>query len=311
MFSIWNNWLLLAFIAPLFWAAVNIIDLYFVKEAYRDEYEGAIITGFFQIIPLAVILLLGFPMPDNKIILLAVFGGLLFFFAMFFYFKALFNVDDLALLQVLWNLVAICVPCLAFFLLGEKLTAIQYTGVFVTFGGAALLTFDKRLRRANFSKITLIMLCAIFFLSLSMVIQGKVYSKTIFWTGLSFFSLGNVLGSFCLLIMERKKGIGHILHLNKKYFGWFLMTELITLSGVICSQRTIDLSPSVSFVAVIESSQPVFILLLSAFSLMFFTLFSLRKRALIKQIYEQQLVSIGSKLIAVTIMGLGIYLINQ
>jgi drug/metabolite transporter (DMT)-like permease len=311
IFGIWNNWLLLAFAAPFFWAAVNVIDLYFVMEAYEDEYEGAIITGFFQIIPAVAILSRGIPTADNKIILLALFGGVFFFLAMFFYFKALFVVDDISLLQVLWNLVAIFVPCMAFLLLDEKLTLIQYAGIFVTFLGAGLMSANKKLRRSNYSKIILIMLGAIFFLSLSMVIQDKVYSSTDFWSGLLIFCFGNVLGSICLLLLKKRNNIGHILHLNKKYFGWFLMTEMITIAGVLCAQRTIDRSPSVSFVAVIESFQPAFILMISALSFVFFTLFSLKKREIMKNIYEEQLVGIGSKFIAIVLMGFGIYLINM
>jgi hypothetical protein len=46
-----DNWLLVAFLAPFFWALVNIVDVYFVDGIYKDDIDGIIIFGLFQIIP--------------------------------------------------------------------------------------------------------------------------------------------------------------------------------------------------------------------------------------------------------------------
>src|SRR4030043_386404 len=98
--SIWNNWLLIAFIAPFLWALVNLIDVYFAKEGYRDAYDGAIVSGFFQVIPWLLVPFIGLSIPGINIIMLAILAGLFFCASMFFYFKAIFTTGDVSLLQI-------------------------------------------------------------------------------------------------------------------------------------------------------------------------------------------------------------------
>lgn len=45
------SWLLLAFVAPLLWAAVALIDTYFVHGVYAEPLDGAGISGLFQSSP--------------------------------------------------------------------------------------------------------------------------------------------------------------------------------------------------------------------------------------------------------------------
>lgn len=308
---IWNNWFLLAFVAPLFWALVNIIDLILVNKVYEDEYDGAIVTGFFQIIPWLLVPFLGFSIPAGEIALLAMLGGMLYCASMFFYFRALFATNDASLILVIWNLTALVVPILAFLILQERLSLIHYAGIIITFMGVLFLTLNKKVGRGNIKKVAAIMSWAVLFFSLSMVIQDSVYSNTTFWSGFLFFSLGNILGSIIIFGLRKKETLGHIFSLNKRYFGWFLATELVTLTGVVSSQRTIDLSPSVSYVAAIESIQPAFIMILSAVIFAAFAILSLRNKEMMKKIYDEQLVGSGAKIIAIIIMVVGIYLINS
>ena len=52
--------------------------------------------------------------------------------------------------------------------------------------------------------------------------------------------------------------------LIKKYFFVFLIAESIDLAGSIYAQRAIQLSPSVSLVAAVESTLPLLVILLSS-----------------------------------------------
>jgi hypothetical protein len=79
----------------------------------------------------------------------------------------------------------------------------------------------------------------------------------------------------------------------------------------LTSQRAIDVSPSVSFIAAIESTQPAFIMILSALIFAIFAILSFRKKELMRKLYEEQLVGFRTKAIAIIIMIIGIYLINK
>jgi drug/metabolite transporter (DMT)-like permease len=309
----WNNWLIVAFLAPFLWALVNIFDVYFVSEIYEDEYEGTIIMGLFQIVPWFLLPFIKFEMPPLNIATLSILGGMCALTSMFFYFKALFHSRDITTLQVFWNLVALVVPILAFFLIAERLHGIQYTGIIVAFVGIVFLTLDKRIREKNIKRLAMIMSAAILFFSFSMVIQEKVYSRADFFGGLLFFSLGYFLAGILFFGLRKKNTAKRLLHLNRKYFFWFIGAELVTQIGVIASQRAIFLSPSVSFVAVIESLQPAFILIISLVIFGLFKLFFVeyKRKATIEKIFAEQIVAKRTKIMAIVVMALGIYLINK
>ena len=307
----WNNWLVIAFVAPLLWGLVNLLDVYLVQDVYEDEYEGTIIMALFQCIPFLAVPWLGFPMPQYNFMLLAIVAGLFSLASMFYYFKALFRYGDATLILVLWNLVALVVPVLAFFFVGEKLVPVQYLGILVVVIGAVFLTLDKNIYGKKMRDLVLIMIGAILFLSFSMVMQEKVYSNTSFWGGFLFFSIGYLIGGAVLLGSRGMTFKKRLFEINKKYFILFALVEVVVLAGIVTSQRAIDIAPAVSLVATIESFQPAFILMLSVVIFFLLSFFSHGKKDLIKKIYEEQISGKRSKIIAILIMAAGIYLINQ
>lgn len=306
-----NNWLLVAFIAPFFWALVNIIDVYFVEEIYDNAYDGTVITGLSQIIVLLIVPFVGFVVPDGKTMILALLAGFFLVTAYFFYFKALFITSDATLLQILWNLLAIVVPILAFIFLRERLSAIQYFGIIVTFFGVLHLTIDKKIVEKRLKEVSLIMSGAILFFSLMMILTREVYVHTSFLGGITFFSLGAMIaGLFFYVLRSIKYGKGNLVKIGKKYYKWFVLSEMLTLAGIMTSQRAIDLSPAVSFVAVIESIQPAFIVISSIVIYIILKNYSGANMDVIRRIKNDQLVSIGSKIFAIAVMAIGIYMIN-
>ncbi len=311
MNHILNNWLFVAFLAPFFWSLVNIIDLYFVEEIYDNEYDGTVMTGLAQIIPWFTLPFIGLVVPDLRSVIMATLGGFFLVTAYFFYFKALFSTGDAALIQIIWNTVGIFVPILAFLFLQEKLSVVQYLGIGVTFIGAMYISFNNKFQGGNTRKIIPIMAGAIIFLSLSMIFTRDVYSRTSFHSGIMFFSLGSILaGIFFYFLRIRKHGTGNLINIGKKYYIWFLLVESLTMLGIIASQRAINISPAVSFVAAIESIQPAFIIIVSAVFFSFLSLCSYKKKDIIKRIYNDQLVGIYAKIFAIIIMAVGIYMIN-
>lgn len=310
MQAVWNNWLLVAVMAPALWALVNIVDAYFVKEVYKDEHDGIIISGLFNAIPWLVVPFVKVVFPSWEMSLVAIFGGYLYMLSMYFYFKAMFATGDAALIQVIWNLASLVVPILAFGIIGEKLSSLQYLGIIVTFIGAMALSLEKN-SKENLFKILFPMFGAVMLVSISMVAEKVVYTRTEFLGGFLMFSLGSFLTGGTFLIVRTIQGkTGHLFKLNKNNALSFAGAELLALAGVICSQRAIDISPAVSFVAVIESLMPAFVIAQSLIIFVIFKAFSLNREDMARDIYNNQTKGWGVKLVAVSIMAIGIYLIK-
>lgn len=323
-----EHWLLLAFLAPMFWAAVNLLDVYFVDGVYRDEFDGLIISSFFQILPIAVVLLflridfgsfVGFSYSDgviglDKFLWLALAGGLAFNFSFYFYYKALFNTNDSALLQIFWGLTIVVVPVLSFLLWGERLSLYIYLGMAITLLGVTILSASKKFQAKIFSRYSLIMVGAVFFLSLAMVLEGKAYESLAgrglgdqgFLLGFLFFALGAFLSGLIFSIIKKRNPWP----LLKKYWKVFILLEGMTSLGNFTSQRAIDVSPSVSYVATAETFVPVFILGFSLLVLFFSSNLLKIKSLVIERVYGGQLNGVWLKIVATLIMAFGVYIMS-
>ena len=156
------------------------------------------------------------------------------------------------------------------------------------------------------------MLFAVTLLSLSMVLQNWVYdhAKTEFWTGFLLFSFGSALAAGLMMIVDKrslKDRITHLQQLTRKHIHVFFLAEFLGLLAILSSQRAINLSPAVSYVAAIESAVPVFVMVLSfIFALLLFKTNLVKAR----QIFTDQLDAIGVKIVACIMIAFGIYLIS-
>jgi len=311
---LWSHWVFVAFLAPFFWALVNIIDIYFVSSVYEDEWDGILINSVFQALPwlLLVFGFVSFQYPGFLASILAFLGGACLVVSFFFYFKTLFVSNDMVVVQALWNVSVPLVPFLAWILIGEQLAPVHYVGIALAFVGVTLFSLHKKIRENNFFRVFKIMMGAVFFFSLSMVLQVEAYRmmNDDFWTGFLIFSAGASLVGLSLSLFDPKpmrERTLHIVEMSKTYFFVFFLAESLNLLGVLVSQRAIDLTPAVSFVAVIGSLTPVFVLLLSA---MLLPILLLMNKSKAHQVYQDQLVAVKTKILACCIIAVGIYLIS-
>lgn len=304
----------MAFLAPFFWATVNIIDVYFVSSVYEDEWDGIFINSIFQLSPwiLPVVGVVSFHYPGLLPTGIAFLGGATLILAFFFYFKTLFVSNDVTVIQAIWNLSVPLVPFLSWILFSEKLLFIHYVGITLAFIGAMLFSTHEKIRARNFALVAKTMIGAVTLFSLSMVLQSKAYDLMAndFWTGFLIFSTGAGVTGLALVIFDPKtvrERSRHILEMTRLYFFIFFIAESLNLIAVLSSQRAIDLSPTVSFVAVIESSIPIFILCISLFLIPIFLLLNKKKA---QELYQGQLVAFKTKILACSVISLGIYLIS-
>jgi uncharacterized membrane protein len=311
---LWSHWIFVAFLAPFYWALVNIIDVYFVSSVYEDEWDGIFINSVFQLFPwlLPIFGVVSFQYPGVSATIIALLGGASLILAFFFYFKTLFIFSDVAVIQAIWNLSVPLVPFLSWLLLSEKLLPVHYGGIALAFAGAMLFLTHKEVRAKNFLGVAKTMVGAVTLFSLSMVLQSRAYDLmgNDFWTGFLIFSAGAGITGLALAFFDPKtvkSRSRHLLQMTRTYFFIFFVAESLNLLAVLSSQRAIDLSPVVSFVAVIESSVPIFVMLMSLALIPILLMFNKDK---VHQIYQDQLVAFKTKIVACSMIAGGIYLIS-
>lgn len=308
-------WLLIAFIAPALWAIVNLIDVYFVDSVYSDAYDGAIISGLFQILPWTIVLVGFWEFQFSSLGAPHLFiAGAFFLWSVFFYFQALFSKNDAALIQLLWNLTAPVTIFFAWLFYRDTLIWIEYLGALLVLLGASFLSLKGSLQWSEVRALAKPMLPAIFLLALSMVSADYGYQKspTSFLDSYLLFSLGSVFAALVLLgikIREGKRRLAHIAGLSKKYFFVFLVAELVALVGTVFSQRAIDLAPSPALVATIESLSPAFVMLFS-FGLLLLLRLLKSNTHVITEIYREQCHGYPVKIVSMCIISGGIYLLS-
>ncbi|MFA9262883.1 MAG: hypothetical protein ACEQSB_06075 [Undibacterium sp.] len=311
---LWDNWLFAAFLAPFLLALVNIIDVYFVSSVYEDEWDGILINSIFQGLPwlLPLLGIVEFQLPDAVTVLVAFLAGSGLALSYFFYFKTLFVSNDAVIVQALSNLSVPLVPFLAWLIIDEKLSLVHYVGIFIAFIGAMLFSLHSELRERSYWRVCKVMSGAIIFFSLSLVLQAEVYQTLNgeFFTGFLLFSAGASITGLALSFFDKKSAGSralHIFRMSRAYVIVFALAETLNLLGVVVTQRAIELSPSVSFVAVIGSLTPVFVLFTSLFLIPVFFLLNKERSRLM---YRDQLVAFKTKIAACCIIAIGIYLIS-
>lgn len=317
------NWLTLAFIAPLLWAIVSLIDTYFVHGVYERASDGAIISGVFQSMPWLFVALgyIEFNTPPLAPTLLSLLAGGLFLISVLAYFHALFASNDGALMQTFWNFTVLVVPFVAWLLIGERLSLPHYLGIGLSFAGLAAFAVGPRSLRRTTSSVLFVMTIAVLSLSLSMVVSKESYrlsdanEEEMFWNIYLVFCVGASTTGLLIFFIEQAGSVNagialqgrRIGKLCRQYAGFFFFAESISLLGSLASQRAISLAPSASLVALIESLVPVFVMLAC---LLMAPLWKKAERPGIAAAYAAQLSHPARKAFALALIAAGIYMVN-
>lgn len=266
-----QEWLFYALLFPALFAVVNIIDDNFLRKVYRSPYFGAIISGFFGMLPLALGLFFPIQVPSLVVILAGLLSGILTLIYYFFYFKSL-EVENPSVVVALFNLTPLFALTLAFLFLGEELTQIQIIGCTLILVASSFLSLTKfSFKQISFSRSLLPIVIASFIYAISAILSKFVYGHVDFVSGYIYFSLGLGIGALFLSTVpkEGRKFYKQFSKKLKKYFLIFLAIELLGISAEMINNLAISKGP-VAFVKVVESTQPVYVLV---FAILFFPFF--------------------------------------
>ncbi len=307
---LWDNWIMIAFIAPLVWATSCIIDVCFISEnVYRRPMDGTIVSGLISIIPCVHFLFAidswaGISFFDA---IPAVVAGVVYFLHSYYYFRALFCINDASGAETFISMSVLVVPVLAFVLLGERLDTIYYIAAIVALIGVVIL-IACHFRGLNCGAIWNLSF-AVVYISLCMVVQAWVFEKMDFQHGITLFCAGTFATALLVCLLKPAQG-KRVVGICRRYGLVLIFAELIGIFAVVMSHRATSISPSVSLVAIVECSLPVFIIL-----------FSLAVRSIPKQWYSistdtrdalaLQVSSLPAKLVSLALISFAIVLVQH
>ena len=262
LFWLSDNWVLMALFAAGGWALSCVIDVYFVGDGiYRDPADGPLIAGLFCVIPLTVTTgTVEWQPPGWPVASVAAFAGVSYLLHVYFYFRALFLLNDAANAEIFNTLSVAFVPLLAFALLGERLAWLNYAAIGLAAAGILLLVCLQAKRMTG--PVIANLVASVVFISLVMVLQAWVLERVDYGTAAWLFSL-SAFGAVVLVLAVRSRRRRHVASLCRRFGVIFVAVELTELGAVFCSQRATDVGPSVSLVALLECTLPLFVMIFS------------------------------------------------
>jgi drug/metabolite transporter (DMT)-like permease len=257
------SWFYLALLAPLLYAAVNLLDDNLLSFVYKSPYLATTFAGFFGALPLLSRVFL----PASSIAvwpaLLAMIAGFLTIAYYFFYFKGL-DSDSPSTVIALFSLAPATIPFFAHFIVHERLTAMEIVGFLIVLVASMGLAVSS-LKQFKLSKALLPVVIAVVFMDVISIITKYVYQRVDFYPAYLYFSAGMGMGGLCFLLLkfsDNKVGLAEIRKSIKKLLPLFIVAELIGMSAELTLNLAIARG-SVSLVKVIEGIQPMFVLLIA------------------------------------------------
>src|SRR3989344_6570196 len=145
-------WLLIAFLAPAFYALSNVLDNFLANKKFKNPTTLAFYTSSFNILFLPVVFVFLNPkIPPVSALPILFLLGLINILYLYPYYKGLQS-DDTSIAISFFGLGRIFIPILAFFIVGEVLMASQYLGVGLIVLSSTLLSLRGWRQNFKFSR---------------------------------------------------------------------------------------------------------------------------------------------------------------
>ncbi|MGZ6021601.1 MAG: EamA family transporter [Rhizomicrobium sp.] len=257
-------WLLFAFSGPVLWAASTHIDKYLVERYFKNS-DTAVLMVFTALIGVVMLPLIwwlepGVPTVAALDIAVLMGIGILYMGAMLFYLRAIQS-EEASVVAPLFQTSALFTLVLAYLLLGEVLTGLEFGGGALILCGALVLSLDRSLRFRQFKlKLVLLMLGCTFVLALSSVIFKFFAVRDEFWITTFWTNVGQALFGVGILAVPRyrrqfqslfRRSPGPVIAINGA-------NELINLGGGL-GVRYASLFAPVALISAISSTSTLFV----------------------------------------------------
>lgn len=298
------NWLFFALISPLLFAIAILIDDHLLRNAYKGPTAGAIISGFFGLIPVILILAAGRAtrLPE-ELVLLSLVSGIAVVVGYFLYFKALQH-EEPSIVSALMCVSPAIIPFIAYFVVDERLSTTAYIGFAIVITAGFLYSLSD-VKKFKISKSLLPILTAAIIFDVVSIANKYVYTKADFFAAYLYFSLGIFLGGVIffgfLRLSSSDVQIKDVYRKNSvKLLLLLALAEFTILAGGFAADRAASLG-SISVVKALANLQPLYVL---GFALLLYPFFP-------KYFREAESGNRGYKLILLGLILIGAFVAAQ
>jgi len=292
-------WLLFALLAPLLWAATNLIDDDLVLHRLKKPVIILGITGLFACLPALVIILTGhFMMPSWSIILFGLVTGIVSLIAYYPYYRALETANPESVI-LFWNLAPVLVVLFAFLFLGEQLSLIKYVAIGLLILSAIIVegSHTDFKPRGNMRALWWMVLGSVV-TAIQYTMEKELFTRTTSANGIALICIGSFVSALIILAPKhRRQALVRAFQKNRMIL---VINHVLDMSAVVCSSLAISLG-SVSIVSAIGGIQALFVLGLAWIATRIFTK---------KQIQIAKAPPFARMAVAVTLSVIGLWVIS-
>lgn len=254
-------WAWLALVATIIFGAGKILDKVVVTGYYRGVAPILMLIGLMDLLFAGVFYAAGggvLRFGDAQAV--AFLGGIVFIWALYFYFRGLRR-EELGRFVPLLHTKPLFVALLALVFVGEVLTLQKYAGILVVVAGAAAISFKKVKGRQKMSRALAFVLASVVLLSIQLVMVKWVLGHIGYWEMLLHTFLGTFASSLALFggRGNRERFVGFI---RDRGGGLLALNNVAAAVALVINAVAISLGP-VALVATINAVQPLFVLLLA------------------------------------------------
>jgi drug/metabolite transporter (DMT)-like permease len=247
-------WAILAIVSAFIFAIVNLIDKIVVSKELKDPIFA---TFIFAVIGFIIIAFTGFFIDINiptYLILLSLGAGIVSSLGVLFYYFSM-RKEEVSSFVSLLSTSPIFVLVMAFFLLGERLVAKQYVGIFVLIFGAVLLANEGK-GNLKFGRHLIAVILTIIILAVGEVVVKFVTLNFDYWSLIFWMGIGYGLFAFVLFAIHHP----HIKGKAKLGIRHLVISNILSIIAALLVLLAISLGP-VSIVSALRKAQPLFVFL--------------------------------------------------
>jgi uncharacterized membrane protein len=305
-----NTWFLVALGAPFVWSLVNHCDKIILSRYFKGGGSGGLMI-FVGVVAIPIAIIIGILYPEvfsvgSTEVFYLLLSGILYNVAVYLYLKAL-ETEDASYIVPFWQLAPMFSYILGVIFLNEYLSADKLFASIIVIAGALILSLNfKKGERVSINKSTalIMMLSALFIASTNVffkksAIEDLPFVVSMFWNqiGMAIFAAGFFAdrvfrGEFLDVI---KQNSTNVLSLN-------IFEQIAEVIGIAINNFAILLAPVALVVLVEYTAQPLFVFIEGVIFTLLFPKF------VYEDISPRNLIQ---KLVAIVVMGIGLYIIVQ